>query len=83
MKAWFIKQRWHFIYGLLVLCLLAGTTWQRVAMVEQTALVKAQKTDLKVLSEYIVIDHMRMIQHMHEAHGIAPPDGVAPQLERF
>lgn len=70
MKAWLIKQRWHFIYGLLVLCLVAGTTWQRWT-------IEAQKADLRVLAEYIVEDHMRMIQHMHQAHG------VAPQLERF
>ncbi len=70
MKAWFIKQRWHFIYGLAVLCLLAGTIWQR-------GTIEAQKGDLKVLSEHIVKDHMGIVQHMHRAHG------VAPQLERF
>ncbi len=83
MKAWLTKQRWHFIYGLVVLCLLAGTIWQRVVVVEQTTLVKAQKTDLKVLSEHIVKDHMAMIQHMHQAHGVAPPRSLAPELERF
>jgi hypothetical protein len=69
MKAWLSKQRWHFIYGLVILCLLAGTTWQRVAMQEQTVLVKAQKADIKALAEHIVKDHMQMVQHMHEAHG--------------
>ena len=70
MRNWFSKQRWHFIYGLMILVLLAGTIWQRVVIVEQKVLVKA-------LSEHIVKDHMQMVQHMHEAHG------VAPQQERF
>ena len=76
MKAWLSKQRWHVIYGLVILALLAGTTWQR-------ATIEGQRADLKVLSQHIVKDHMAMIQHMHRAHGIAPPHGVAPQTERF
>lgn len=76
MKAWLIKQRWHFIYGLVILCLYAGTIWQRWS-------IETQKADLRVLSQHIVKDHMGMIQHMHQAHGIAPPHGTAPQLERF
>jgi len=71
MKAWLIKQRWPLIYGLIILCLLAGTIWQRVAMQEQKVLVKA-------LSQHIVKDHMAMMQHMVEAHG-----RPAPQQNRF
>ncbi len=69
-KTWFSKQRWHFIYGLIVLCLLAGTIWQRAAMQEQTVLVKA-------LSEHIARDHLGMVQHMHQFHN------REPQLKRF
>jgi hypothetical protein len=70
MKTWFSKQRWHFIYGLVILCLLAGTTWQRWT-------IETQKKDLKVLSQYIVKEHMAAVEHMYRVHG------VAPQQRRF
>lgn len=70
MKAWLIKQRWHLIYGLVILCLLAGTTWQRHS-------IETQKAELKILKEYVVKQHMAIIEHMYRVHG------VAPQQERF
>lgn len=76
MKAWFSKQRWHFIYGLVVLALLAGTFWQRRT-------IETQKADTRALAQHIVKDHMGMVRHMHEAHGVAPPHKIAPELERF
>lgn len=71
MKAWFIKQRWHFIYGLIILCLLAGTIWQRVSMQKQAVLVKQQAGVIKMLGEHIALDHMLIVH------------GRKQQLERF
>ena len=71
MKAWFSKQRWHFIYGLVILCLLAGTIWQRVEMQKQGVLVKQQARLVKALGEHIALDHMQILH------------GPRKQLERF